>query len=90
MKNSKISWKKENISVMISGTTVFATVFWWSKEYYIKIYEPFKCHIAGAKMMYAIPCKFVYREAEKSTEVALFDTCVQKIRECFKKNVKLP
>ena len=89
MKNSKISWKKENISVMINGTTIFATVFWWSKEYYIEICEPFSVKLAGAKMMYAVPCKFVFRGADKSSEVALFDECVQKIKKYFQKNCKI-
>ena len=89
MKRKQIPWKKNNISLMIKGVTILATVTWWSKEYYIEIIEPFPAKITGVRMMYAVPCKFVFTNPEKSSEVSIYETCVEKIRDYFQKNCKI-
>ena len=74
---------------MINGVTILARVSWWSKEYYIEICEPFTAKIDGARIMYGVPCKFVFDNPANGKELPLFKTCVDKIREYFKKNCKI-
>lgn len=89
MKKSNIPWKQSHISINIDSIDISAIIHWWSKDYFIEIISPYKKKIAGAHMMYMVPCKFVLRKPNKNQEVAILESCIEKIRNDFHENYKL-
>ena len=88
MKNKKINWKINKIGLLVEEVLILGHVHWWSKEYFIEIYEPKRVKLAGARMLLSLPCKFVYGDPSEKHEFSIIEQATRQMQDYFQKNLK--